>query len=36
MGLITEKTPAADIQPVKFLLNWCRRYSLCVLNFGLA
>ena len=36
MGLITEKTPLAQIQPVKFLLNWGRRYSLWVFNFGLA
>ena len=36
MGLITEKTPLARIQPVKFLLNWGRRYSLWVFNFGLA
>jgi len=36
VGLITEKTPLARIQPVKFLLNWGRRYSLWVFNFGLA
>ena len=36
MGLITEKTPLAAIQPVKFILNWGRRYSLWVMNFGLA
>jgi len=36
MGVITEKTPLAGIQPVKFLLNWGRRYSLWVFNFGLA
>ena len=36
MGLITEKTPLAGVQPVKFLLNWGRRYSLWVFNFGLA
>ena len=36
MGLITEKTPIAKIQPVKFILNWGRRYSLWVMNFGLA
>ena len=36
MGLITEKTPIAGVQPVKFLLNWGRKYSLWVFNFGLA
>ena len=36
MGLITERTPIAKIQPVKFILNWGRRYSLWVMNFGLA
>ncbi|MDX6355672.1 MAG: NADH-quinone oxidoreductase subunit [Streptomyces sp.] len=36
MGLITEHTPLPKIQPVKFLLNWGRRYSLWVFNFGLA
>src|SRR4029079_3470911 len=36
MGLITEKTPLAKVQPVKFILNWGRRYSLWVMNFGLA
>ena len=36
VGLITEKTPLAGIQPVKFLLNWGRKYSLWVFNFGLA
>ena len=36
MGLITERTPLPKIQPVKFILNWGRRYSLWVFNFGLA
>ena len=36
VGLITEKTALPKIQPVKFLLNWGRRYSLWVMNFGLA
>ena len=36
MGVITEKTPIAKIKPVRFLLNWGRRYSLWVFNFGLA
>jgi NADH-quinone oxidoreductase subunit B len=35
VGLI-ERTPLANIQPVKFLLNWGRKYSLWVMNFGLA
>jgi len=35
LGLI-EKTPLPSIQPIKFLLNWGRRYSLWVINFGLA
>ena len=35
MGLI-EKTPIPSIRPVKFILNWGRRYSLWVMNFGLA
>src|SRR5688500_1966740 len=36
MGLITEKTALPRVQPVKFILNWGRRYSLWVINFGLA
>ncbi len=36
MGVITEKTPIAKVKPVKFILNWGRRYSLWVFNFGLA
>jgi NADH-quinone oxidoreductase subunit B len=36
VGLITEKTPLAQLQPVKFLLNWGRKYSLWVFNLGLA
>ena len=36
VGVITEKTPIAKIQPVQFVLNWGRRYSLWVFNFGLA
>ncbi|MEX0985540.1 MAG: NADH-quinone oxidoreductase subunit B family protein [Actinomycetota bacterium] len=36
MGVITEKTALPRVKPVKFLLNWGRRYSLWVFNFGLA
>ena len=36
MGLISEKTSLTKVQPVKFILNWGRRYSLWVMNFGLA
>ena len=36
VGVITERTPIGRIQPVKFVLNWGRRYSLWVMNFGLA
>jgi NADH-quinone oxidoreductase subunit B len=35
VGLI-ERTPVPNIQPVKFILNWGRKYSLWVFNFGLA
>ena len=33
---VLSRSPAASIQPVKFVLNWGRRYSLWLLNFGLA
>ncbi len=36
VGVITEKTPLPKVKPVKFILNWGRRYSLWVFNFGLA
>jgi NADH-quinone oxidoreductase subunit B len=29
-------SPVAGLQPVRFVLNWGRRYSLWLLNFGLA
>jgi NADH-quinone oxidoreductase subunit B len=28
--------PAAQVEPIRFVLNWGRRYSLWVFNFGLA
>ena len=31
-----ERTPWAGPKPIRFILNWGRRYSLWVLNFGLA
>jgi NADH-quinone oxidoreductase subunit B len=31
-----ERSELASLQPVKFILNWGRRYSLWLLNFGLA
>jgi len=33
---VLSRSPAASIQSVKFILNWGRRYSLWLLNFGLA
>jgi NADH-quinone oxidoreductase subunit B len=36
VGVITEKTKLPKVKPVKFILNWGRRYSLWVFNFGLA
>jgi NADH:ubiquinone oxidoreductase subunit B-like Fe-S oxidoreductase len=36
LGLITENTPLAQLQPVKVMRNWGRRYSLWVFIFGLA
>ena len=35
MSLLS-RSPAVSLQPVKFVLNWGRRYSLWLLNFGLA
>jgi NADH-quinone oxidoreductase subunit B len=35
MSLLS-RSPVARLQPVKFVLNWGRRYSLWLLNFGLA
>jgi NADH-quinone oxidoreductase subunit B len=31
-----ERSELGSIQPLKFILNWGRRYSLWLLNFGLA
>ena len=31
-----QNSQVASLQPVKFILNWGRRYSLWLLNFGLA
>ena len=36
VGVITRTTALPKVKPVKFLLNWGRRYSLWVINFGLA
>jgi len=33
---VLQKSQVATLQPVKFILNWGRRYSLWLLNFGLA
>jgi len=33
---LLERSQLASMQPVKFILNWGRRYSLWLLNFGLA
>ena len=33
---VLERSQLASVQPVKFILNWGRRYSLWLLNFGLA
>ena len=33
---LLERSQLASVQPVKFILNWGRRYSLWLLNFGLA
>ena len=35
MGVI-DQTPLADVQAIKFILNWGRKWSLWVFNFGLA
>jgi NADH-quinone oxidoreductase subunit B len=35
MSLLS-RSPVASLQPVKFVLNWGRRYSLWLLNFGVA
>jgi NADH-quinone oxidoreductase subunit B len=33
---LLQSSQVASLQPVKFILNWGRRYSLWLLNFGLA
>jgi NADH-quinone oxidoreductase subunit B len=33
---VLQNSHVASLQPVKFILNWGRRYSLWLLNFGLA
>jgi hypothetical protein len=33
---VLQNSQVASLQPVKFILNWGRRYSLWLLNFGLA
>jgi NADH-quinone oxidoreductase subunit B len=33
---VLQNSRVASLQPVKFILNWGRRYSLWLLNFGLA
>jgi NADH-quinone oxidoreductase subunit B len=36
MTSLFERSELGSMQPLKFILNWGRRYSLWVLNFGLA
>jgi NADH:ubiquinone oxidoreductase subunit B-like Fe-S oxidoreductase len=31
---LLERSQLGTVQPVKFILNWGRRYSLWLLNFG--